>query len=94
MSAVLKDANLVDIDAVKGQVQSSKTDVVSGLTGTFVWRDVPTNPRNPYQLIRRINDTIDTALVDVDTLITKVRGRDGELSVQVSHIHTHRGLGC
>ena len=38
VSAVLKDANLVDIDDVKGMVMSSKDDVLSGLTGNFTWR--------------------------------------------------------
>lgn len=38
VSAVLKDANLVDIDQVKGQVGDSKTQVVQGLTGEFKWR--------------------------------------------------------
>jgi hypothetical protein len=38
ITTVLKDANLVDIDAVKIQISESKSSVVAGLTGNFVWR--------------------------------------------------------
>ncbi len=38
VSAVLKDANLVDIDDVKSMVLKSQGDVLSGLTGNFTWR--------------------------------------------------------
>jgi hypothetical protein len=37
VQAVLKGANLVDIDAVKGQIADGRTDVLQGLTGNFVW---------------------------------------------------------
>lgn len=36
-------------------------------------RDSPTNPRSPYMLIGRINNTIDTAMADVDGLLAQVR---------------------
>jgi hypothetical protein len=35
---VLKDANLVDINDIKGTVAKSKDQVLSGLTGNFTWR--------------------------------------------------------
>lgn len=38
IATVLKDANLVDITQVRGQVEDSKTKVVQGLTGSFTWR--------------------------------------------------------
>lgn len=38
VSVVLKNAGIVDIDQVRGQVEDSKSQVVSGLTGTFKWR--------------------------------------------------------
>lgn len=38
ITTVLKDANLVDIDAVKNQISESKSSVVAGLTDNFVWR--------------------------------------------------------
>lgn len=38
VTAVLKDAGLVDIGAVRGQVEDSKSQVVSQLTGQFTWR--------------------------------------------------------
>jgi hypothetical protein len=37
VEAVLKDANLVDIGAVRTQFTDSKDDVLSGLTGSFTW---------------------------------------------------------
>jgi hypothetical protein len=43
IETVLKDANLVDIIAVKAQISESKTSVVAGLTGTFTWRWGRTN---------------------------------------------------
>lgn len=38
LSAVLKDANLVDIAQIRGMVEDSKSQVVQGLTGDFTWR--------------------------------------------------------
>jgi hypothetical protein len=38
ITAVLKDANLVDIEAIKDQISESKSSVVAGLTGNFAWR--------------------------------------------------------
>jgi uncharacterized protein (DUF2164 family) len=38
VSVVLKDANLVDIEQIRGTVEASKGDVVQGLTGQFTWR--------------------------------------------------------
>lgn len=35
--------------------------------------DNPSNPRNPYRLIGRINTTIDTALTQADDLLVLVR---------------------
>lgn len=37
VEAVLRDASLVDIGAVRTQITSSKDDVLQGLTGTFTW---------------------------------------------------------
>lgn len=47
------------------------SELLARVICVMICRNIPSNPRNPYMLIGRINDTIDTTLAHVDTLLSK-----------------------
>ena len=63
VKTALKDAGIVDVDTVIGQVASGQGDVINGITANYTFRAGPT------LVLERINTTVADALGAVDALL-------------------------